>query len=448
MRYPIFRSLLAVPPIVAAVMIVGWMNTQAKAQVQTQAEIAVPVRVATLVPQSPTPRASGFGRVVATRTWSGVAEVEGRLTQYPDSLQVGAIVQAGALIAEIDPRDYEIAVAQAQADVLRAQASLEEIEVNADNTRASINIEAEIHDNLAADKARIDSLVERGSVATTELETASRSLLSQQSAVNSLNSTLALVTPNTLSSEASLAKAKADLESAERNLARTRIVSPFSGRVTERGASQQQYIRTGEVLLSIEDTRSSEIEAEFQPTDLARLIGRINVGQLSNLQPQDVTDTSFAQLFGSALKAEVIVQFGNGVSFRWDAQITRIVGQVDEDTGAVGIVVQVDGAGFGDPATQRPPLANGSFVEVQLSAPQSDEIILVPETAIRFEGTSPYVFIVGPDSRLVRKDIVLATAYGNQVHVQDGLDAGTQVVLSNPSPATPGLLLQVVEAAK
>ncbi|MGX9356672.1 efflux RND transporter periplasmic adaptor subunit [Roseobacteraceae bacterium S113] len=448
MRYPIFRSLLAVPPIAAAVMIVGWMNTQPKAQVQTQAEIAVPVRVGTLVPQSPTPRASGFGRVVATRTWSGVAEVEGRLTQYPDSLQVGAIVQAGALIAEIDPRDYEIAVAQAQADVLRAQASLEEIEVNADNTRASINIEAEILDILAADKARIDSLVERGSVATTELETASRSLLSQQSAVNSLNSTLALVTPNTLSSEASLAKAKADLDSAERNLARTRIVSPFSGRVTERGASEQQYVRSGEVLLSIEDTRSSEIEAEFQPTDLARLIGRLNVGQLSSLQPQDVTDTSFSQIFGSALKAEVIVQFGDGVSFRWDAQITRIVGQVDEDTGAVGIVVQVDGAGFGDPATQRPPLANGSFVEVQLSAPQSDEIILVPETAIRFEGTSPYVFTVGPDSRLVRKDIVLATAYGNQVHVQDGLDAGTQVVLSNPSPATPGLLLQAVEAAK
>lgn len=448
MRYPIFRSLLAVPPIAAAVLIVGWMNTQPKAQVQTQAEIAVPVRVATLAPQSPTPRASGFGRVVATRTWSGVAEVEGRLTEYPVGLQVGAIVQSGELIAEIDPRDYEIAVAQAQADVLRAQASLEEIEVNADNTRASIDIEAEILDILAADKARIDSLVERGSVATTELETASRSLLSQQSAVNSLNSTLALVTPNTLSSEASLAKAKADLESAERNLARTRIVSPFSGRVTERGASEQQYVRSGEVLLSIEDTRSSEIEAEFQPTDLARLIGRLNVGQLSSLQPQDVTDTSFAQIFGSALKAEVIVQFGDGVSFRWDAQITRIVGQVDEDTGAVGIVVQVDGAGFGDPATQRPPLANGSFVEVQLSAPRSDEIILVPETAIRFEGTSPYVFTVGPDSRLVRKDIVLATAYGNQVHVQDGLEAGTQVVLSNPSPATPGLLLQAVEAAK
>lgn len=448
MRFPILKSLLVLPPIAAAVMAFSWMNAQPHAQAQDAEELAVPVRVVTLAPQPLVSSASGFGRVEATREWSGVAEVDGRLTVYDNALQVGALVQEGDQLLEIDPRDYEIAVSQAQADVLRAQASLEEIKVNAANTAESIDVEGAILSIFAADKARIEALVQRGSVAKTELESANRALLTQQSAVASLNATLALVTPNTLSAEAALAQARADLESAERNLSRTRIVAPFSGRVTERGASAQQYVRAGEVLVSIEGTVSSEIEAEFQPTDLAQLIGSITVGQLSSSPSLDIDTTGVAGIFGRTLTAEVVVQFGNGVTFRWPASITRVTGRVEETTGAVGIVVQVDGAGQGDPTTQRPPLANGSFVEVVLSAPQSEAIILVPEAALRFEGPTAYVYAVDADDRLTRHDVTITATYGNLVQVDERLEAGMRVVLSDPRPATLGLLLQPVERAQ
>ena len=57
----------------------------------------MPVRIVTVMPEAVSARVEGYGRVETTRSWSGVAEVEGRLTIYDDALQVGAMVQTGDL---------------------------------------------------------------------------------------------------------------------------------------------------------------------------------------------------------------------------------------------------------------------------------------------------------------------------------------------------------------
>ncbi|MEL7415754.1 MAG: biotin/lipoyl-binding protein, partial [Pseudomonadota bacterium] len=208
------KKLLIIPPILLAMLVVWVMQNRPTADAQELEEARVPVRVVTVAPLSLTGSASGFGRVETTRTWSGVAEVEGRLTRYEDTLQPGARVRSGEVLFEIEPRDYEIAVAQAQADVLRSEADLQVIGVNARNTEASLEVERQILEIYLNDRNRIQGLVERGAVAATELETANRTYLTQQSSVTSLEASLAQVEPDTLSAEASLAKAQADLESA------------------------------------------------------------------------------------------------------------------------------------------------------------------------------------------------------------------------------------------
>ncbi|MEM7717628.1 MAG: HlyD family efflux transporter periplasmic adaptor subunit [Pseudomonadota bacterium] len=381
----------------------------------------------------------------ATRSWSGIAELEGRLTRYDDDLQIGAQVQEGDTLFEIDPRDYQIAVAQAEADILRAEADLEDVRVNGENTEASLAIERAILEISKSERDRIQGLVDQGAVATTELDSANQTYLSQQSTVTSLEATLALVAPDTLSSQASLAKAEADLESAQRDLERTEVKAPFAGRVTERGASAFEYARVGDVLVTIEDVSASEVEAAFQPSDLARLIGSVDVGDIIGLAGLEPGDTDFQTVFADVLTAEVVARFGNGLPITWPAEIARITDQIDEVTGAIGIVVRIEGASFPDPASGRPPLVNGGFVEVVLTGPQIQDALLVPERAIRFEGSEAYVYGIEQDDRLARLNVETGQTFGAMVHIKSGMGAGTRLVLSHPVPATVGLLVEPFE---
>ena len=444
--HSILTKLLFLPPVAIALMVVNWMNAQPSATAQERAEVAVPVRSLTVGPEEIAAHVVGFGRVETTRTWSGVAEVEGRLTTYDDALQVGAMVKAGDLLFEIDARDYEIAVAQRQADVLRAQADIQELQVNAANTEASLEVERQILAIYQADRDRIAGLVTGGSVAATQLETANRTFLSQQSAVTSLEASLSLVAPDLASAQAALAKAEADLESAERDLARTRVVSPIDGRVTLRGASASEYVRPGDVLVTIETMASVEVEAAFQPAELAHLIGTLDIAQVAGIQAGPLAASDVADTIGRVLRADVTSQIGGGATeMSWPATITRITGQIDADTGAIGIVVQVENTMDRRVDPRRPPLVSGAFVTVTISGPPGPGALLVPERALHHEGATTFVFVVDNDSRLRRSDVRLGPAFGDRIEISDGLSAGDRVVLSMPSPATEGLLLDVIE---
>ena len=442
----ILGKLLFLPPVAIALVVVTWMNAQPSVTAQVRAEVAVPVRSLTVVPEVISAQVEGFGRVETTRTWSGVAEVEGRLITYDDALQVGTMVQAGDLLFEIDARDYEIAVAQREADVLRAEADIQELQVNAANTEASLEVERQILAIYEADRDRVADLVAGGSVAATQLETANRTFLSQQSAVTSLEASLALVEPDLASAEAALAKAEADLESAARDLARTRVVSPIDGRVTLRGASASEYVRPGDVLITIEAVATVEVEAAFQPADLAQLIGTVNVAQLAGLQGVALSETDIADTIGRVLTAEVKSQIGSGAAdVSWPSTITRITGRIDADTGAIGIVVQVENAAPQAGDRRAPPLVSGAFVAVTISGPPISGAILVPERALHNQGQTTFVFVADADNRLRRADVTLGPAFGNRVAISGGLSEGDRVVLSMPSPATEGLLLDVIE---
>lgn len=437
-----FSKLLILPPIALALAIVSWMNNQPRASVHDREEVGFPVSFVTVTPRAVSAEARGFGRVETTRSWSGVAEVEGRLVVYDDNLQVGTMVSAGDLLFEIDPRDYQINVAQREADVLRAQADIQTLQVNASNTQASLDVERKILEIHRADRDRIEKLIKGGSVAATELDSANRTFLSQQSAVTSLEASLALVAPDLRSAEAALAKAQADLESAERDLARTRVVAPLDGRVSERGASASEYVRPGDTLITLETVNTVEIKAAFQPSDFAQLVGAMNASQTSEQENQNDGPLSRA---GAKLQAHVMAHFGGGTARTWPAIITRVTGQIDESTGAIGVVVQVENTAKSPQDPAGPPLISGGFVEVIITSPLIGDVLLVPERALRYEAGTTYLYVADSGGRLARRDVVVGTVYGDQVEIREGLTTGARVVLSDPSPATSGLLLELVE---
>ena len=72
-------------------------------------------------------------------------------------------------------------------------------------------------------------------------------------------------------------------------------------------------------------------------------------------------------------------------------------------------------------------------------------MLLVPERALRYEGDTTYLYVADTDNRLVRRDVITGTVFGDQVEIREGLIDSARVVLSDPSPATLGLLLNLVE---
>jgi multidrug efflux system membrane fusion protein len=89
---------------------------------------AIPVGVATAEQRDMPVYLTGLGSVTAYNTVSVKSRVDGALVQV--NFKEGQFVKQGELLALIDPRPYEVALSQAQAQLFKDQASLRDAKLN------------------------------------------------------------------------------------------------------------------------------------------------------------------------------------------------------------------------------------------------------------------------------------------------------------------------------
>jgi len=172
------------------------------------------VEVAVAAIRNMAPQVEVSGSVVSLNDSRIAAEVSGVITWLAD---VGDAVDAGAIIARIDPRLMQVAVKRAKANVARLEADLTYRErqlVRAEELAATKNASANLLDESRANRDQ---------------------------ALQLLND------------------ARAQLERAQGDLNRTRIRAAFAGHVTERLASVGEYVDVGEDVLRLVDTHRMEI---------------------------------------------------------------------------------------------------------------------------------------------------------------------------------------------
>ena len=439
-----WRQLLIIPPLLAGIALFLWMGREDRGgQEAAPREAVLAVRVAEVASTPFRPSVNGYGRVAATSSWSAISQVQGRAVEVNPELSPGWILDEGDLLVAIDPRDYEIALAKAETARDSARASLRELDATEANTRKTLELEQRIEAFLQTEFDRQSNLLGRGSVAQSVVDQATRTLLAQQKVVLELENRLNLMPVQREIHETSLATRRAEIEEAERNLQRTRIVAPLTGRVSRKSVSHGQFVRAGDNLLTIESIDTAEILAEFRPQTLNNFFRLLFGDDLPDLVVGEDPKEAFEIVAG--LDLVVTVHSTINDRFVWPARLTRFSGRADEQTGAIGIVVQVDDPGIPDPATRRPPLVNGSFVEVRLSAPEPASSIRIDRNALRTDPDgADFVFLVDGDSRLARRDVVVGPVAGDQVVVLAGLAEGDRVVLSDPQPAVYGMLLAPV----
>ncbi len=446
LRYRLnWRQFLIVPPLAAGVAVFMWMTRERDGELPVaQNEEALAVRV---VEVSKVPLrffVTGFGRVEAAHTWSAISQVQGRAVYVNPKISVGHLVDKDEQLVIIDPRNYEISLAKARTARDAAQASLAELEARRVNILATLELEERIEAFLQTELERQSELLERGNVAQSIVDQATRSLLTQQKIVLEHQNNLNLIPVQRKTLETTLAIRNAEIEEATRNLENAQIHAPFAGRVSREAVALGQFIRVGDNLFTIDSIDTAEIVAEFQPQALRNLLITIMGGNVDvlSLFPGELNE---AFDFVKSLNLQTTVHSTNFDGYTWPAELIRFGGSVDEQTGAVGLVVQVDAPTVPDPVTQRPPLVNGTFVEIHLSAPEDIQAISIERNALHADSDgSEFVYVVDEGSRLARRGVIAGTVLNDKIVILNGLADGDTVVLSDPQPVVYGMLLQAM----
>jgi membrane fusion protein (multidrug efflux system) len=271
----------------------------------------------------------GLWRYYAVRESTDNAQIDGHIV--PVSARVGGTViavnvddnqyvEAGAVLAQLDPKDYQVALQRAQAELADAQAAAQaartgvpivttstssglstaranlaasQREVEAARARAR---EAEAHHRKAAsDLKRMEQLIARDEISRQQYDAAVSAEAAARAAVDAAHAMIAtaeshvaqaqaqvenaLTAPQQVqvtraraaAAQAAAQKSKAALEQAQLNLQYTTVRAPFAGIVSKRSVEPGQVVQPGQPLISVVNLDDLWVTANFKETQLKNM---------------------------------------------------------------------------------------------------------------------------------------------------------------------------------
>jgi len=381
------------------------------------------------------PTVSGFGTVQPAKTWQAVVQAAGEVDYMHPGLKRGAIMPAGTEIIRISPRDYQLAIAQAQANIGRADAQIIEFDISEENTKASLEIERQSLEIRERELDRKEQLVRSGATSKTALDQETRDTLIQRKKVQDLENTLKLIP----SQRAALVEQKKlnqiELEQARLNLDRTRIVLPFDARIGEVPVEIAQYAQVGSTLVTADGIKTAEVEAQI-PLARFSALARVAAGDAAPIGLTPETIGSVVKQLG--FSATIHLNAGE-TEIVWPATFSRVSDTIDLKTRSIGIIVTAQDTWKSAIPGQRPPLSKGMFVEVKIRANKQTAQIVVPRAALHGQN----LYLADKENRLVIKQVKTGLTQDGNIIVNSGIEAGDRIVVSDLLPAIEGMLLRV-----
>jgi membrane fusion protein, multidrug efflux system len=252
---------------------------------------------------------------VAARSFSVAPKVGGYVTNVP--VTDNQHVNTGDVLAQIDDRDYRIAIDQAQAQVAAGRANIDNIQAQIDSQHQQIDQARAQLDQADAqlkfaqqEEARAKDLVDKGA-GTVQREQQTRSDQQSQQA-NQTRAKAALAAAElgvkTLeaqleSARASLQQAQAQLDQANLNLQYTRVTAAQPGRVAKLSGAAGTFATPGQSLMM------------FVPDDIW-IVANYKETQLRDMRPGQPVEFTIDAYPGRKLTGRVVsVQPGSGTAF-------------------------------------------------------------------------------------------------------------------------------------
>jgi RND family efflux transporter MFP subunit len=300
-------------------------------------------------------------------------EVRARVTGFVQRVHFdeGARVARGDLLYSLDPRTFVAERDAARARVDEAQARL-----------ALARSEAE----------RVQGLISSRAVSREELDQRTRQVDT---------------------ATASLAAARAALESSALDLEFTRVVAPVAGRVGRALVTEVTLVSGG----------SGDATVLTTIVSLDPIYLRFPIDEPTALRLRRVVD-------GSDEAVPVDLQLTGGTAFEHRGRLDFLDNRIDEETGTLMVR-----AVFDNPDGALVPGAFGR-VRVQLDPPETR--LLVPEKALGVDQTQEIVMVVGDGDVVERRVVTTGPLADGWRVIRSGIESGDRVVVEGLLSARPG----------
>ena len=198
---------------------------------------------------------------------------------------------------------------------------------------------------------------------------------------------------------------------AQVNVNYCRIVSPVTGKVGVRLVDPGNIVSTTDTtgIISVNQISPMAVTVSVPQNDFQTLAG--------------LTDGFEHPLTVEALSQETGASLGTGV-------VKIADNRVDPSTGTVELKARFENA----PARLWP----GQFVNVKIKLKTLPNALVIPTTAVNQGPDGPFAYVVGPDSKVSARPIVVAVTEGALAVIKNGLEPGETVVTDGQMILKPG----------
>jgi len=340
------------------------------------------------------PELFGIGTVEARRNWMIGPTVAGRVLSV--KVDVGDVVVAGQLLAEMDPVDLDQRMASLDAAIERAK--------SAQSATAAQQADAVARRELAASNMRRNlDLADKNFISSGALESFAQAKASADAALDSARA-------NAAGSVQDLNRAKADRAALAQQRANVRLVAPSGGVVSARDAEPGSTVVAGQSVLRVIDPASLWVKLRVDQGRSGGLAQGLKARIVLRSQPQITHAATVArvELLGDSVTEERIAQ----LSF---------------DKAARGISI-------------------GEMAEATIQLPSTDKSLIIPAASIQRQGASTGVWRMELGKPVFALVKVGTASLDGQIQVLDGLKLGDEIVVYSQKPLSTGARVQVVDS--
>ncbi len=367
------KSLFRVLLILAVGIVLSYLIIAGKPAPEPEDHKQPPPHVAEVISAQPDSRAitlSSQGTVTAKNQIDIAAQVSGQVVSVGEHFAAGGFFEAGEVLLTIDPRDYEIAVIEAESALAEAKNQLAQEEGQGRQAKRQWR--------------------DLGTAAANDLF---------------------LRKPQLLAAQARVKAAEAGLRAAKLALERTQIALPFDGRVVKVSANLGQFINSGSTLGSVYASNVMEVRLPLTATEL-KLLNLHAANKMHELSP---------------LTVEFFFATGTDV-LQWQGDVVRLEAAVDTKSRLFYLVAEINNrvdefTEQGKPAANNPVLP-GMFVKAKITSNHHEDVVLLPRSALF---RSSQVLVLDDEQRLRAKDITILQMDSATLAVQ-GLENDEQVL--------------------
>jgi membrane fusion protein, multidrug efflux system len=358
---------------------------------------ALPVEIAPAVQKTVPVQLQTIGNVQAYSTVSVKSRIAGQLMRV--HFKEGQDVKKRELLFTIDPRPFEAALKQVEANLERDMAQVKQAEANLERDTAQAK-------NVQVDAGRYKLLFEKGVVAKQQFD-------NFRTSAEALEATVRADAAAKVNAEAAVLADRAAVENAKLQLSYCSIRSPMDGRTGSLIAQEGNMIKENDLVMVVIN--------QMTPIYVSFSVPEQYLAEIKKYMPL------------RKLTVQAIIP--NDEVHPEEGFVSFVDNTVDTATGTIRLK--------GTFANKEKRLWPGQFVDVVLTLTEQPNAIVVPSRAVQTGQEGQYVFVVKPDLTVESRPLVVGRTHNNETVIAKGLKAEEKVVTDGQLRLYPGAKVDI-----